>query len=437
MQLFWQNIRTFAAHYKKLLVLGGVVVVTLFIVWQVVSPKTARPQYQTATVTRGTLITTVSSSGSVSVANKVSVTTQASGAIDEVYVQNGDTVSAGQTIATVKLDQSGQQKQAAAWASYLSAQNTLNSAQATQYTLQNAEFVANQKFMNDAVANGKPTDDPLYVEEQASWLAAEAAYKNQAGVISQAESALQSASLSYQAVSSTITAPISGTITDLTLTPGMQISGSNGNTSNSTTTTTDSGQAIASIKTGGTPVVSINIAEVDIPKVKVGQNATLTFDALPNQTFTGKVIGINTTGAVSSGVTTYPATIALDTASDNILPNMSATANIITKIDDNVLMVPSAAVQVGSNGSTVRVLQNGKITIVPVTTGDVSDTDTEITSGLSEGETVVTAVISPTTTTSSGATSSPFSGIGGRGGFGGGGGGAVFFRAGGGGARGG
>lgn len=437
MQQIFEKISTFIFQHKKLVSIAVIVLVILLVGYRVFDPKSATPQYQTATVTRGTLITSVSASGSVSVANKVSVTTQASGAIDEVFIQNGDTVSAGQTIATVKLDQNGQQKQASSWAQYLSAQNSLASAQATQYTLQNQEFVANQKFMNDAVANGKPTDDPLYVEEQASWLAAEGAYKNQSGVIAQAQSALNSASLAYQAVSSTITAPITGTITDLTLTPGMQISGSSGNSSsNSTTTTTDSGQAIASIQTGGTPVVSVSIAEVDVPKVQVGQKATLTFDALPNETFTGKIIGINTTGAVSSGVTTYPATIALDTASDQILPNMSATANIITKIDDNVLMVPSAAIQTGANGSTVRVLQNGKVTSVPVTTGDSSDTDTEITSGLTEGQTVVTSVIMPTTGSGTSGTTSPFSGIGGtRGGFGGGGG--VIFRSGGGGARGG
>ena len=435
MQNIWQRAKAFISSHKKLAIIIGIVILVVFIGWRLLIPKATQPQYQTAMVTRGTLITSVSSSGSVSVANKASVTTQASGVIEQVYVKNGDVVTPGETIATVRLDQNGQQKQAAAWAQYLSAQNSLAAAQAQQYTLQNQEFVANQKFMNDAVANGKPTDDPLYVEENAAWLAAEAAYKNQTGVISQAQTALNSAWLSYQEVSSAITAPIAGTVTDLTLTPGMQLSGGS---SNSSSSTTNSGQAIASIKTNGTPVVSVDIAEVDVPKVEVGQKATLSFDALPNQTFTGKIIGINTTGSVSSGVTTYPATISLDTTSDKILPNMSVTANIITKVDDNVLMVPTAAIQTGANGSSVRVLQNGKVTVIPVTTGDASDADTEITSGLSQGQTVVTGVISTTTAGASGATSSPFSGLGGaRGGFGGAGG-AVFFRAGGGGgARGG
>ena len=68
-------------------------------------------------------------------------------------------------------------------------------------------------------------------------------------------------------------------------------------------------------------------------------------------------MGINTTGAVTSGVTTYPAVIQLDDTNADILPNMSATANIITKVDDNVLLVPSAAVQTVGTTSTVRVLE--------------------------------------------------------------------------------
>ena len=418
MQPILQTIKAFIFAHKKLSLAALAILIVLFVGWRLLAPRQSAPQYQTATVTRGTLITSVSASGSVSIANKTSVTTQASGMVNTVYVKDGDTVSAGQVIATVTLDQSGQQKQATAWASYLSAQNTLNAAKATQYTLQNSEFVANQKFMNDAVANGKPTDDPLYVEEQASWLAAEAAYKNQAGVISADESSLTSSWLSYQAVSATITAPTAGKLTDLTLTPGMQLSGGSSSSSNVVTP-----QSVASIETSGTPVVTVDIAEVDIPHVVVGQKATLTFDALPNETFTGKITGIDTTGVVSSGVTTYPATIVLDTPSDKIFPNMSVTANIITSVKDNVLLVPSSAVQTIGSSPSVRILRNGQLTSIPVTVGSSSDSQTEITSGLSEGQTIVTNVLT-SSTIGTGVTSSPFSAVGGRG-FGGGG---VIFR---------
>ena len=69
------------------------------------------------------------------------------------------------------------------------------------YTLQNQEFVANQKFINDkGIPNPTDTDkqDPVYIEENAAWLAAEAAYKNQTNVIAQAQANLNNASLAYQ-----------------------------------------------------------------------------------------------------------------------------------------------------------------------------------------------------------------------------------------------
>ena len=393
-----------------------VVVIIGFFVWRNLNPSKSTSQYQTAQVTKGTLVVSLTETGQVAVANKVSVVTQASGIVSNVYVKTGDKVNAGDKMADVTLDTAGQQRQAQAYSSLLSAQNALNSANAQAYTLQNQEFVANQKFINDkGIPNPTQQDmqDPVYIEENAAWLAAEAAYKNQTGVIAQAQANLTNASLAYQLTSGTITAPTSGIIGDLVITKGMQIGSSNTTAGSSTNT---SNQAIASIQTGNSTTVSVSISEVDAPQVKVGQEATVTFDALPNKTFTGKVTGIDTTGTVSSGVVTYPAIIQLDESESDILPNMSATANIITKIDNNVLLVPTSAIQTVGTSSTVRVLNNGKITTVPVTTGDSSGSQTAITSGLSEGETIVTSVVSATA-----GSTSPFSGT-----LGGGGGGAVF-----------
>jgi membrane fusion protein, macrolide-specific efflux system len=415
----------------KKIILVIIIVVVVFFVYKSLTASKSATQYQTAQVTKGTLVVSLTEAGQVSVANKVSVVTQASGIVSNVYVKSGQTVNAGDKIADVTLDTAGQQRQAQAYSSLLSAQTNLQNANAQLNTLQSQEFVANQKFITDRGINN-PTDqqkaDPVYIEENANWLAAEAAYKNQANVIAQAQANVSNASLTYQLTSGTITAPTAGRIGDLTITKGMQVGSSNTTAGSSTNT---SNQSIASIITGNSTAVSISVAEVDAPQIQVGQAATITFDALPNQTFTGKVMGINTTGAVSSGVTTYPAVIQLDdTTNTNIFPNMSATANIITKVDDNVLLVPSAAVQTVGTTSTVKVLKNGQVSTVSVGVGDTSNAQTVITSGLSEGDTVVTSVISTATTTST-ATSSPFSGglrLGGFGGGGGGGGAATVRR---------
>lgn len=418
----------FITYHKKLATAVAVVVIAAFIIQSIFAPKQATQQYQTAQVTKGTLVVSVSESGTVVVANRQAVTTGATGIVSEVDVKTGDSVTAGQTIAKLTLDQNGQQKEDVAWTSYLAAQNALSSAQADLNTLQVTLFKTNQAFVTDRGVNN-PTQqqqaDPVYIEENASWLAAQAAYINQQNVIAQATANVASTYLAYQQASSIITAPTEGILSDVTIAPGMQIAAP-------TSTTTVSSQTVAAIKTQGIPVITVSLSEIDVAKVKVGQQATITFDALPTQTFTGKVLGINTTGTVSNGVTTYPATIILDTQNDSILPNMSTTANIITNVKQNVLLVPSAAVSTSNGQSFVQVLQNNKPVSVAVTTGESSDSDTEITSGLSVGQTIVIGGL--TNSAANATTSSPFGAL--RGGFGGGG---AFFRTtvGGGGGRGG
>ena len=408
-------------NVKVKIVLVVIVVFLGYLIYSRFTTSSNTPQYQTAQVTKGTLVVSLTETGSVAVSNKVSIVTQASGIVSNVYVKSGQHVNAGDKIADVTLDTAGQQRQAQAYSALISAQNNLNNANAQAYTLQNQLFVANQKFVNDrGITN--PTDqqkaDPVYIEENAAWLAAEAAYKNQGSVIAQAQANVNNTSLAYQLTSGTIVAPTAGTISDLLITKGMQIGSSNTSAGSSTNT---SNQTVASIQTGNATTVQVSVSEVDAPQVKVGQQATITFDALPNKTFTGKVLGINTTGTVSSGVVTYPAIIQLDESESDILPNMSATANIISKVDDNVLLVPSSAIQTVGSASTVRVMQNGQISSVAVQTGDSSNSQTVITSGLSEGQTVVTGQLSTST-----GSASPFSSTNRTGGAGGG---RAVFRA--------
>jgi macrolide-specific efflux system membrane fusion protein len=396
-------------HKKASVVAALIILLVIYFGRNSIGQKPAN-QYQTAQAEKGTLITTVSASGSILGGNNISVTTNATGVVSQVYVKDGEKVMAGQKIADITLDQNAKQRQTSAWASYLSAKNSLASTKVNQYTLQNQLFVANQKFINDAVARGLVVGDPTYIEENATWLAAEAQYKNQSGVISQAEANLSNAWVSYQQSSSLITAPVAGTINDLAIASGVPISGSSTSSSVST-------QTIATISTpGGNVLAVVNIAEIDSPKVKTGQKATLTLDAFPSVTFTGKVVVMNTSGQTSSGVTTYPATIALDSTNNKIYPGMGADAKIITNIKNDVILVPSGAVQTTNGQSTVKVLKNGQITTVSVEIGDSNDTQTEITSGLNASDTVVTSTTTTGTTSQTRTSTSPFGAFGGGGG---------------------
>ncbi len=398
------RIKSFVLAHKRFVIILAVILLIVFVFIKMRSRSSA-PNYQTTAATRGTLISTVTATGTIVATNNIDVTSTANGQVAKVYAKEGQKIIKGQKLFELTLDATGQQKQAQAYASYISAQNSLNQARANYYTLQAASFAANQKFINDAVARNLSTTDPTYIQENATWLAAEANFNNSQNAITAASANLTSASIIYQQSSSTVVAPATGTIQNITVVPGMAISSS----TNSTT--------IASIQTEGNSVATVSVAEINVAKVKQGQKATLTFDSIPNTTFTGKVAGINKLGSISSGVTNYPATIEFDSSTDAILPSMSVTASIITDVKDNVVIVPSSAVQTQNGQTVVRELKNGQLTFVDVTTGNTSDTETEIVTGVSEGDTVVTSIVTPTTQSSNSSTSV----FGGTRGFGGGG----------------
>lgn len=386
----------------KTLVSLGVILVIGFFSYRIILIKPQTTHYQTMFVQKGNIVSTVTVSGQIVNANFLKITTSASGVVSKVYVKDGDTVFAGQQIAQINLDPQGQQKNAKAWAAYLSTKFSLDTAQAKLNSLQSTLFKTNQKLINDAVVRGLTSDDPTYIQENADWLQAEADYKNQQAAIQSSRASMSSTWFDFQLSSPTITAPQAGKIGNITIVEGISING------------VDTAQIVAAIYSEGTPIATFNLSEVDIAKVKIGQKATITLDGVPGKTFTGEVQSVDRVGVISSGVTNYPVLIKLDVVSDEILPNMAATANILLDNKSDVLVVPSSAVQTRDGHSTVRVLKSGQVQSIPVETGLSSDTQTEITSGLNEGDEVITGT-RPNTAGSSRTGTSPFNTFGGRG----------------------
>ncbi len=401
---------------KRIAIAIGILFITGFAGWKILDKQEQKPQYQTAQATKETLIISITGSGQVSSANSASVTTQTSGVVKKIYVENGQQVATGDPIAEVDLDMDGRQRASQALGSYQSAKNSLDSANVALYTLQSGMFTQWKTFTDLAKnstyqnADGSPNttnrESAQFISLNDDWLATEAKYKNQQNVIVQAQTSVNSAWASYQQASPIIYAPISGTISGLSLQIGSVLTAQTGSSGNAAT------QRIANIKTTATPTVTVNLTQIDAPKVKIGNKATITLDALPGKTFTGKIISLDTTGSVNSGVTTYPAIIKLDTGTDEIFPNMSAAANIITQIKDTALLVPAGAIQNQNGQSTVRIIEKNNVKEVSVQTGLSSTTQVEIISGLSEGDTVVTNVIQNTGKTNQ--SQSPFgAGVGG------------------------
>ncbi len=203
-----------------------------------------------------------------------------------------------------------------------------------------------------------------------------------------------------------------------------------------------SGTAVATVVTSKENAV-VTLNEVDVSKVKVGDKATLTFDALSGLSLTGTVSEVDTIGTVSQGVVTYSVTITFDTQDPRVKPGMSVTAAIISSVTNNVLVVPNSAIKTLGGQSFVQVLTGPTAPatggtgvtssvppeLVPVTTGVSNDTETAIESGVSDGQTIVFQTVNGT---ASAGASAAAGGLRVPGLPGGGGGGGTIFRAGGG-----
>ncbi len=176
-------------------------------------------------------------------------------------------------------------------------------------------------------------------------------------------------------------------------------------------------------------IATISLNEVDIAKIKLGQKATLTFDAIDTLSITGEVSEIDSIGAVSQGVVSYNVKISFDVSDDRVKPGMSVSASIITDIVQDVLIIPNNAVK-NQNGvnfvqtfdtplvSSSISLQGAPSTIPPkqteVVIGLVDDTNTEIILGLKEGDIIVTKTIAGSNTTVKSTAPSLMSAVGGN-----------------------
>ncbi len=399
-----------------------------FVFTKIVSSQNTTPQYKTAQVAKSNIVSTISASGSISSGNNTSIYTSASGLVTKVYVKNGDTVKQGQTIAQIQLDQDGQKKQNSAWASYLSAKNSLDSAKQNKLSLQNQVESAQLSFdqaqdsvnkINDFTKTDlqKQTINTTFNTSQRSLEIAKAKYATADSTIAIAQAQLSAAWSSYQQASATIVAPANGILTNFALTTGMSVA--NLSSSTSSNSSSDATQSVGIITNPKNQITaSVSLTEIDVVKVTPGQKVTITMDAFPDKTFTGQVLAINTNGQSSSGVTSYPTIIVFDNSISNMYPNMSVNANIIIDSKTDILTVPSSAIQSSNGTSIVKIMKDNQISEVVVETGISDTTNTEIISGLSEGDVIITSTSTAKTTSASTTTKSVFSGSGMGGGFG-------------------
>ncbi len=191
----------------------------------------------------------------------------------------------------------------------------------------------------------------------------------------------------------TITAPIEGTVVTKNKKAGETIE-SGGNSSSAS----GNSNVLAIIYDMSSLCFQLDVDELDVKKLKIGQEVSITADAVKGKTYTGIVENVSITGTVgTNGVTTYPVKVRINDFDENLLPGMNIEASITVEKAENILVIPSSAV---NRGNTVYA--KGEKTdendtapegykTVSVEIGLSNDNYVEITAGLKEGDIIYVA----------------------------------------------
>lgn len=384
----------------------AVVVVIAGVTWTMMRSASASEEptttYSTQAAEKGTLSVTVSGTGNLAVASTTDVWPSSAGTVASVEVTEGAVVSKGDVLFTLGPDDA-EAATAKALATYRQAQSQVAQGQ--------AQVVKAQASLDSIESRA---ESPSSTVSASDIDVAEADLASAKASLASAKTSQASALEEYEDAAAAeddleVVAPCDGRVYALNVSAGDSVSASGANdsaasssasgasatgaTSSSASTGSGASSAPVVLSEEGPMVATLSVNEVDLPQIALGQRADLEFDALPGLALTGKVTAISDEGTVDSGVVSFDVEITLDVANEQLKPGMSVSATVVTAVARDVLLVPNAAVKSDDEGNYVQVLASAdsQPQQVRVETGMAGDSQTEIASGLSEGDLVVTA----------------------------------------------
>lgn len=343
-------------------------------------------------VKRRDIESVVSAPGEVDPKVKVNISAHVIGKIEKLYFKEGDTIRRGQRL--VELERVAYVAQRARMASMLA--NGRIEARRSRINLTNAEtqFKRAQRLQEQGISAQELFDrSALELENSRAGLAsAEEGVRQAAAGLAQAEEDL---------ARTTIVAPIDGKIVQLNAHEGEVVI---------TGTMNNPGSVIAIIADLSEILIEAEVGETEVVRMRVGQPAKVKVDAVQDFEYSGQVAEIGssaTAKAGSSGLRYFTVKVGLQNADERLRPGMTAQVDIITESAKNVFSVPVQSVverAPGSKGKAasdeddsdvkklkyVFVVEKDKARMVQVTTGISNATHVAITSGLKEGDSVVT-----------------------------------------------
>jgi HlyD family secretion protein len=311
------------------------------------------PEYRLAKVERGSIVSTVSATGTVNPVISVQVGSQVSGQIKEIYVDFNSPVKKGQVIARIDPDTFALRVNQA-MADLESARATVLTQRANVVALQaevsrarvtladaEREFGRNKALHEKNFVSGSALDKAQYQYDaareqlktaQAQVAVGEAQIRNVEALVKQREAQLEQAKVDLNRTA--IRAPVDGIVISRAVDAGQTVAASL-----QAPTLFVIAQNLTDMQ------VETSIDEAEIGRLRVGQEASFTVDSFPGRTFAGKVSQVRKAAQVVQNVVTYIAVIATSNTDLTLVPGMTANVRIVIDGRENVLKIPNAALR--------------------------------------------------------------------------------------------
>jgi HlyD family secretion protein len=406
--------KNFIANNKRVLLFISVIVVlvAIFIVTSQDINAAAKDMYQTEVAARGNISAVVGATGTVRAVQSATLTWETSGIVETVNVKLGDTVSGDEVLASL-IQSSLSQNIILAEADLVSAEQALDDLLNSSTDQANAVIALReaQDAYDDAVEYRESLEGKIDIQ-YVVWVNGQPKAKYRKGYADEEEKAkvdedvalkkgqLEDAQRAYDRLKdgpneqdiaaaearvaaakatlnqAIITAPFSGVITDASVLPGDQVA---------------MGELAFEVDDISHLQIDVEVSEVDINSVSVGQEVTVNFDAVQNKDYFGEVVSVAGSGVETAGSVNFKVTVEITDVDEQIKPGMTAAVLIQVRNVEDALLVPNRAVRVVDGERVVYVLgEDGTLTTGEVRLGATSDTYSEVVGGdLEEGDTIV------------------------------------------------
>ncbi len=334
-------------------------------------------EVETVLVKRGDVIVKATETGSLFPVSVVEIKSEQAGEVKKLYVQAGDFVQAGQSLAA--LQQESNQAQRVAEARVSIEREQLNVDETRRDQERTARLFEKGFVARVDLERAQKAEEDAHLRYD---LAKRQLLLTLGGDRARFEAYLKRDLAHTEVEAFVLSSPLSGTVVEVMVSEGEIVT---------------SGVSAVS---GGTPLMRIadlsrmwvktKINEVNVGQLKAGQRAEVRLDAIPNRVYEGTVVKVAPQGESLDNIVTYEVTIGLNGSDARLRPSMTANVDIITEVAHDVLYLPRMAITQAEGQSTVTLrTPTGGTRVQPVQTGIQNETLLVITDGLVQGDTVL------------------------------------------------